>query len=58
MRTTTKLKNILLKYSICIDMDDDGLFVASSEYAYHRGEIVFVCNFKSLFFFIEGIEER
>ncbi len=26
MRNTTKLKAILLKYSVCLDMSDDGLF--------------------------------
>lgn len=26
MRNSTKLKNILLKYSMALDMDDDGLF--------------------------------
>jgi hypothetical protein len=26
MRNTTKLKAILLKYSVCMDMSDDGLF--------------------------------
>ncbi len=29
MRNTTKLKQILLKYSVCLDMDDDGLFTLS-----------------------------
>ncbi len=26
MRNTTKLKAVLLKYSVCLDMTDDGLF--------------------------------
>ena len=29
MRNTTKLKHLLLKYSLTFDMDDDGLFTLS-----------------------------